>query len=167
MTARATLPGYSAKYVKSQESQLVDKFLHQLKLQQLRLRTDIRMNPATKSLAEEKALGRNSRLLEALDRLSLYGFSLMPWPFRKDPLSFSILARRVPKRLYGDASDFQRNLGAGSIFRGELHAARRWRCGSNANCRGLERRSCCARVSRTINIAVQKILCYSPRQSIP
>jgi hypothetical protein len=148
--ARATLPGFSAKYVKSQESHMVNEFLQHLKLQQLRLKTELRMNPATKSLAEDKSLERNARLLETLDRLSLYfclnspedatienvplndegggevdwqlrhggdgGFSLEPYPFRKDPLPFSILARRVPKRLYGDASDFHKTLARAAFF---------------------------------------------------
>ncbi len=147
--ARATLPGFSAKYVKSQESQLVNEFLQRLKLQQLRLKTDLRMNPATKSLAEDKSLEKNARLLETLDRLSLYfclnaledatidgvplndeggevdwelrptgnnGVSLAPYPFRRDPLPISILARRVPKRLYGDELDFQRTLARAPYF---------------------------------------------------
>jgi hypothetical protein len=147
--ARATLPGFSAKYVKSQESQLVNEFLQRLKLQQLRLKTDLRMNPATKSLAEDKSLEKNARLLETLDRLSLYfclnaledatidgvplndeggevdwelrptgnnSVSLAPYPFRRDPLPISILARRVPKRLYGDELDFQRTLARAAYF---------------------------------------------------
>ena len=130
-------------------AQLVNEFLQQLKLQQLRLKTDLRMNPATKSLAEDKSLARNARLLETLDRLSLYfclnspedatiegvplngdggevdwqlrhggdlDFSLDPYPFRKDPLPFSILARRVPKRLYGDESDFHKTLARAPFF---------------------------------------------------
>jgi Protein of unknown function (DUF3891) len=147
--ARATLPGFSAKYVKSQESQMVNEFLQQLKLQQLRLKTDLRMNPATKSLADEKPLEKSARLLETLDRLSLYlclnsledatiegvpsnseggevdwevrrigddRVSVAPYPFRKDPLPISILARRVPKRLYGDAADFRRTLARARYF---------------------------------------------------
>ena len=147
--ARATLPGFSAKYVKSQESHMVNEFLQHLRLQQLRLKTELRVNPATKSLAEDKSLAKNARLLETLDRLSLYfclnspedatiesvplddeggevdwqlrhagdrGFSLEPYPFRKDPLPFSILARRVPKRLYGDESDFHKTLARASFF---------------------------------------------------
>jgi hypothetical protein len=147
--ARATIPGYSAKYVKSTESQLVNEFLQRLKLQQLRLKVDLRTNPATKSLAEDKSLEKNVGVLEALDRLSLYfclnsvegssidnvplhvehesvdwelrplgenGVSLAPYPFRKSPLSVSILARRVPKRLYGDEKDFQRTLALASYF---------------------------------------------------
>jgi hypothetical protein len=146
--ARATLPGFSAKYVKAQESQIVSIFLQQLKLQQLRLKTDLRMNPATKALADDKSLEKNARLLETLDRLSLYfclnsaedatiesvplndaggevdwqlrhagdrGFSLEPYPFRKEPLAFSILARRVPKRLY-DEADFHRTLARATFF---------------------------------------------------
>jgi Protein of unknown function (DUF3891) len=146
---RATLPGFSAKYVRSGESALVSEFVQRLKLQQLRLKTELRMNPATKSLAEEKSLQRSARLLEALDRLSLY-FCLQPpddatidgvplddqggevdwelrahgdnrvslsaYPFRRDPLSISILARRVPKRLYSDASDFLCTLARAPYF---------------------------------------------------
>lgn len=147
--ARATLPGFSAKYVKSHESQPVNEFLQRLRLQQLRLKTELRMNPATKSLAEDKSLERNARLLETLDRLSLYfclkspedatiegvplndqggevdwelrpdgnnGVSLAPYPFRKDPMTISILARHVPKRLYGDESDFRRALARAPYF---------------------------------------------------
>jgi len=44
------------------------------------------------------------------------GVSLAPYPFRKSPLSVSILARRVPKRLYGDEKDFQRTLALASYF---------------------------------------------------
>jgi hypothetical protein len=70
--ARATIPGYSAKYVKSTETELVSGFLQALKLQQLRLKVDLRADPAGKELVQEKVLERNSRRLEALDRLSLY-----------------------------------------------------------------------------------------------
>jgi hypothetical protein len=70
--ARATLPGFSAKYVKSNEAPTAGEFQQKLKLQQLRLKVDLRSNPATKSLADEKALERNAARLEALDRLSLY-----------------------------------------------------------------------------------------------
>src|SRR5713226_9244608 len=118
--ARATIPGYSAKYVKSTEAELVNEFLQGLKLQQI-----------------------NSRRLEALDRLSLYfclstpaeatmeaipvddqgsevdwilrplgrnSVSLAPYPFRREPLTVSILARSVPKRVYTDNLDFQKTL---------------------------------------------------------
>jgi Protein of unknown function (DUF3891) len=156
--SRATIPGFSAKYVKSTESQVVNEFLQTLKLQQLRLKVDLRANPATKSLAEDKSLERNAGVLEALDRLSLYfclnflaeatidnvplqvereivdwelrplsdnGVSLAPYPFRRNPLSVSILARRVPKRLYGDELDFQRTLALAPYFaiNFTLHAA--------------------------------------------
>ena len=156
--SRATIPGYSAKYVKSTESQLSNEFLQRLKLQQLRLKVDLRTNPATRSLAEDKTLERNAGVLEALDRLSLYvclnflqdatidnvplymeregvdlelrpvggnGVSVGPYPFRKDPLPISILARRVPKRVYGDEFDFQRTLALAPYFAVEftLHAA--------------------------------------------
>jgi hypothetical protein len=70
--ARATIPGYSAKYVKSTESELVSGFLQGLKLQQLRLKVDLRADTASKDFVQEKLLERNSRRVEALDRLSLY-----------------------------------------------------------------------------------------------
>ncbi len=146
---RATMPGFSAKYVKSSESQLVNDFLQKLKLQQLRLKVDLRANPATKAFAEEKSLERYSRLLESLDRLSLCfcmntlenvtiddmplsgeseaidwvlrsgssnGVILAPYPFQKSPLEVSILARRLPKRLYGNNLDFQRALALAPYF---------------------------------------------------
>jgi hypothetical protein len=147
--ARARLPGFSAKYVKSNESHLVNDFLQRLKLQQLRLKVDLRVNPAAKSFAEEKSLERNARLLQALDRLSLYfclgaledatidgvplndegddvdwevrpdgenSVSLTPYPLRRSPLAVSILARQVPKRLYGDDLDFQKTLARTPYF---------------------------------------------------
>ena len=61
--ARATIPGYSAKYIKSTETELVNEFLQGLKLQQLRLKVDLRAEPATKEFAQEKLLETNSRLL--------------------------------------------------------------------------------------------------------
>jgi Protein of unknown function (DUF3891) len=146
---RATLPGYSAKYVKSNESELVNEFVQRLKLQQLRLKVDLRANAATKNFAEEKILQSTFARLEALDRLSLYfcmspmqdasldavpvddagsevdmeirpdgqgNVSLTPYPFRKDPLQLSILARRIPKRLYPDDADFQKTLALAPYF---------------------------------------------------
>lgn len=146
--ARATLPGFSAKYVKSSETQTVNDFLQRLRLQQLRLKADLRTNASTKNLVEEKPLERNAQVLQALDRLSLYfclgalgdttiesvptnlegaevdwelrwdGHSalLSPYPFRRSPLAASILARRVPKRVYGDAADFRRTLERSGYF---------------------------------------------------
>jgi len=70
--ARATIPGFSAKYVKSTETELVSGFLRGLKLQQLRLKVDLRGDTAMKDLVQDKLLENNSRRLEALDRLSLY-----------------------------------------------------------------------------------------------
>jgi hypothetical protein len=70
--ARATIPGFSAKYVKSTESESVNGFLQSLKLQQLRLKVDLRADAATKDLVQDKLTELNSRRLEALDRLSLY-----------------------------------------------------------------------------------------------
>jgi hypothetical protein len=147
--ARATLPGFSAKYVKSADSRLVNEFLDRLKLLQMRLKSDLRSNPATASLAEETSLDRTSRLLEILDRISLYFClqpgedttleavpaddrggevdcelrqasgnvaSLAPYPFRRDPLQISILARQVPRRLYGSEADFQKALAGARYF---------------------------------------------------
>jgi Protein of unknown function (DUF3891) len=142
--ARATIPGFSAKYVKSTEAELVNAFLQSLKLQQLRLKVDLRGNPATKEFVQDELLETNARRLEALDRLSLYfcmsstphdatidgvpvddrgsevdwelrpdgpnAVSLGPYPFRREPLQVSILARRVPKRLYTGSPDFQKVL---------------------------------------------------------
>src|SRR5260370_5634407 len=70
--ARATIPGLSAKYVKSAETELVSGFLQGWKLQQLRLKVDLRGDTAMKDLVQDKLLENNSRRLEALDRLSLY-----------------------------------------------------------------------------------------------
>src|ERR1700676_1554393 len=69
---RATIPGYSAKYIKSTETEAVNGFLQGLKLQQLRLKVDLRSEPAAKGFVQEKLLEANARRLEALDRLSLY-----------------------------------------------------------------------------------------------
>jgi Protein of unknown function (DUF3891) len=140
---RATMPGFSAKYVKSSESQLVSDFLQRLRLQQLRLKVDLRADPIMKDYADDHSLQANLQRLEALDRLSLYfclapldgstidavpvngngseadwdlqpvGSSLVtlqPYPFAKDPLEISILARRVPKRPYADENEFQKIL---------------------------------------------------------
>jgi Protein of unknown function (DUF3891) len=70
--ARATIPGFSAKYVKSTETELVGGFLQGLKLQQLRLKVDLRADESTREFVQDKLLEANSRRLEALDRLSLY-----------------------------------------------------------------------------------------------
>src|SRR5580704_1248073 len=74
---RATMPGFSAKYVKSSESHLVTDFLQRLRLQQLRLKVDLRADPIMKAYADEHSLQANLQRLEALDRLSLY-FCLAP-----------------------------------------------------------------------------------------
>lgn len=147
--ARATMPGFSAKYVKSNETAAVIEFVQRLRLQQLRLKVDLRGTPETQAYAEEKYVERNLQRLEALDRLSLYFcmgplgdavidsvpmdnsgheadwelrpegknvVSLTPYPFRRDPLEISILARRVPKRPYADSEDFQKTLGQAQYF---------------------------------------------------
>ena len=74
---RATMPGFSAKYIKSHETQVVNDFLQTLRLQQLRLKVDLRADSRMKDFADEKWLQANSLRLEALDRLSLY-FSMGP-----------------------------------------------------------------------------------------
>ena len=146
---RATMPGYSAKYVKSQESATVNEFLQRLRLQQLRLKVDLRADGATRDFSDEKWVRANAQRLEALDRLSLYfclrpleaatidavpadykgtevdwelqpdgknAVTLEPYPFRRDPLEISILARRIPKRRYADDTDFQKTLGQAAYF---------------------------------------------------
>jgi hypothetical protein len=146
---RATMPGFSAKYVKSQDSTMVTDFLQTLRLQQLRLKVDLRADPLTKNFTDEKWLQANAQRLEALDRLSLYfcmgplegatidavpadyqgtevdwdlqpeggnAATLEPYPFRRDPLEISILARRIPKRRYADDADFQKALSQASYF---------------------------------------------------
>jgi hypothetical protein len=74
---RATIPGFSAKYVRAHEAPIVSDFLQILRLQQLRLKMDLRADPATINFADEKWLLANVQRLEALDRLSLY-FCLGP-----------------------------------------------------------------------------------------
>ncbi|HMH79068.1 MAG TPA: DUF3891 family protein [Candidatus Acidoferrum sp.] len=142
---RATMPGFSAKYVKNEESHIANEFVQQLRLQQLRLKVDLRGNAATKPFMEEPLIHANVARLEALDRLSLHfclnpeedaivdavpvndqgeetdlelhgeGASVVtiaPYPFRREPLAFSIMARRVPKRFYASDGDFQKTLAA-------------------------------------------------------
>lgn len=69
---RATIPGYSAKYVKSPEQHVANDFVQRLRLQQLRLKVDLRNDPAMKPYIDDKLIKINSQRLEALDRLSLY-----------------------------------------------------------------------------------------------
>jgi Protein of unknown function (DUF3891) len=147
--SRATMPGFSAKYVKANESPLVSDFIQRLRLQQLRLKVDLRADSIYKSYADDKTLQANLSRLEALDRLSLYFclapldgstidsvptngngheadwdlqpagnnlVTLNPYPFMKDPLEISILARRVPKRPYADETEFQKILAQSPYF---------------------------------------------------
>jgi hypothetical protein len=147
--ARATMPGYSAKYVKASEGALVADFVQRLRLQQLRLKTDLRANTATKDFVIEDALKANFGRLEALDRLSLHlcmnprencvidavpqddagnevdldlrseggnVLTLAPYPFKREVLEVSILARRIPKRLYVDDMDFRKTLAQAQYF---------------------------------------------------
>lgn len=147
--ARATMPGFSAKYVKAEESHLVNDFVQQLRLQQLRLKLDLRANAASKPFMDDPLVNANLARLEALDRLSLHFcmnpqqdalvdavpvneqgedadlelhaegagvIAVAPYPFRRYPLSFSIMARRVPKKFYSDDLDFQKTLAAAQFF---------------------------------------------------
>jgi hypothetical protein len=146
---RATMPGFSAKYVKANESHLVTDFLQRLRLQQLRLKVDLRADPIYKNYSDDQMLQANLSRLEALDRLSLYFclapldgstidavpvngngheadwdlqpagnnfVTLHPYPFQKDPLEISILARRIPKRPYTDETEFQKALAQAPYF---------------------------------------------------
>jgi len=146
---RATMPGFSAKYVKSEEAPLVQDVLQRLRLQQLRLKVDLRADPAMKNFADEKWQQANAQRLEAVDRLSLYiclsprepatidgvpvdyrgmeadwdlepqengTVTVEPYPFRRDPLEISILARRIPKRRYADDGEFQKTLAQAPFF---------------------------------------------------
>ena len=146
---RATMPGFSAKYVKAEESHLVNDFVQQLRLQQLRLKVDLRANAASKPFMDDPLVNANVARLEALDRLSLHFcmnpqqdamvdavpvndhgedadlelhaegagvIAVAPYPFRRDPLSFSIMARRVPKKIYSSDLDFQKTLAAAQFF---------------------------------------------------
>ena len=146
--ARATIPGFSAKYVKSNENQLVADFIQRLRLQQLRLKVDLRADEGTKAFADDKSLQINAQRLEALDRLSLYfclaplaestidavpvdeqggevdwelrpqanNVILTPYPFRRDPLDISILARLIPKQRYANDFDLQKEVGRAPFF---------------------------------------------------
>lgn len=147
--ARATMPGYSAKYVKPEEAHAVSDFVQRLRLQQLRLKVDLRANPAVKAQADEKILKANFERLETLDRMSLYFctspmenalidaaptdnqggdadlelrpegsgvVTLSPYPFRRESLELSVLARRIPKRVYADDMDLQMTLAKANYF---------------------------------------------------
>ena len=147
--ARATMPGFSAKYVKSNESALVNEFVQRLRLQQLRLKVDLRANLAMKDMVVEEIVKANFERLEALDRLSLHlclnpqencmidavpkdamgneadldlrseganVLTLAPYPFKREILEVSVLARRIPKRVYMDDEDFQKTLAQAQYF---------------------------------------------------
>jgi Protein of unknown function (DUF3891) len=146
---RATMPGFSAKYVKANETQMVNEFVQRLRLQQLRLKVDLRAEASTSAFVEDKVLQANAQRFEALDRLSLYfclaplgdatidcvalddhgseadwelrpegrnSVALDPYPFRTEPLQFSILGRRIPKRHYGDDLDLQKTVAQAQYF---------------------------------------------------
>lgn len=147
--ARATMPGYSAKYVKSDEAQLAADFVQRLKLQQLRLKVDLRTQPEMKEFVEDSALKANFERLEALDRMSLYFcttprensliegvpkdntggeadlelraegadvVTLTPYPFRREMLDLSVMARRIPKRVYSSNEDLRMTLAGAKYF---------------------------------------------------
>jgi len=69
---RATMPGFSAKYVKTQEAAVVNDFLQRLRQQQLRLKVNLRGDPTTKDFADEKWVQATAQRIEAQDPLSLY-----------------------------------------------------------------------------------------------
>jgi uncharacterized protein DUF3891 len=146
--ARATMPGYSAKYVRSHEQHLAADFVQRLRLQQLRLKVDLRNDPAMRPFTDESRIKANQQRLDALDRLSLYfclgeggditiedvpvneqsevdwqlrgvgenRYTLDPYPFRREPLEFALLERRIPKRRYMDEGDLQRVLTAAPFY---------------------------------------------------
>ena len=146
--ARATMPGYSAKYVRSHEQHLAADFVQRLRLQQLRLKVDLRNDPAMRPFTDESRIKANQQRLDALDRLSLYfclgeggditiedvpvneqsevdwqlrgvgenRYTLYPYPFRREPLEFALLERRIPKRRYMDEGDLQKVLTAAPFY---------------------------------------------------
>jgi hypothetical protein len=146
--ARATMPGYSAKYVKSHEQHLAADFVQRLRLQQLRLKVDLRNDPAMRPFTDESRIKANQQRLDVLDRLSLYfclgeggditiedvpvsgqsevdwqlrevgenRYTLVPYPFRREPLEFALLERRIPKRRYMDEGDLQNVLTAAPFY---------------------------------------------------
>jgi hypothetical protein len=146
--ARATMPGYSAKYVKSHEQHLAADFVQRLRLQQLRLKVDLRNDPAMRPFTDESRIKANQQRLDVLDRLSLYfclgeggnitiedvpvseqsevdwqlrevgenRYTLEPYPFRREPLEFALLERRIPKRRYMDEGDLQNVLTAAPFY---------------------------------------------------
>src|SRR6202158_6641538 len=60
---RATIPGYSAKYVKSSEMKPVQSFIEQLRLQKLRLKADLRAQPDKKPFIHDKLVESNAKRL--------------------------------------------------------------------------------------------------------
>jgi hypothetical protein len=102
----ATIPGFSAKYVKSGETELVSSFLQSLKLQQLRLKVDLRADPVMRRYAEDKAVETNFRRLEVLDRLSLY--------FCLHPLQDSVI-ENVPVDDHGSEADWELRLESDNV----------------------------------------------------
>jgi len=57
---RATIPGFSAKYVKSHEAPVVSDFLQRLRLQQLRLKMDLRGDPLQQNFRTTMVAGQRA-----------------------------------------------------------------------------------------------------------
>src|SRR5580700_9655001 len=113
---RATMPGFSAKYVRSNESHLVTDFLQRLEALD-RLSLYFCLAPLDGSTID--AVPVNANGIEADWDLQPAGntfVTLKPYPFLKDPLEISILARRVPKRPYADEHEFQKILAQAPYF---------------------------------------------------
>jgi len=120
-----------------------------LRLQQLRLKVDLREIPLQKNFADEKWLQANAQrskcwtasrstfVLGPMEPATIdavpanyqgaevdwdlqpednNGATLEPYPFRRDPLEISILARRIPKRRYADDLDLQKALAQAPYF---------------------------------------------------
>jgi len=114
--SRATMPGFSAKYVKAEERQMANEFIQQLRLQQLRLKVDLRANPSTKPLMDDALVNANVARVEALDRLSLY--------FCMDAQQDSVVDA-VPVNDAGEQVDLEIHPEGGNVFAIEPYPFRR------------------------------------------
>jgi hypothetical protein len=70
--SRATMPSFSSKYIRPTDAKMVEDFLARLRLQQLRLKVDVRADSALREFAMDRFMEANAQRLEALDRLSLH-----------------------------------------------------------------------------------------------
>ncbi len=125
---RATMPGFSAKYIKSHESQVVNDFLQTLRLQQLRLKVDLRADSRIKDFTDEKWLQANLLRLEALDRLSLY-FCMGPLEarsafWRGEFRGGAIRMTRICRGRWGNRNILQSSLRCGPAARTCARTAR-------------------------------------------